>query len=92
MTVIVMFDRTEGIRLTHSPSGGGFNTERQTTNPAWDFQFVIAEVRREQGLRLQGATGLPAEVFARRGAEGIRGVEEIKGERSDRRSAARLLT
>jgi hypothetical protein len=41
MTVILMFDRTEGIRFTHSPSGGGTNTERQTTNPAWDFQYVI---------------------------------------------------
>ena len=38
---IVMFDRTEGIRFTHSPSGGGTNTELQTTNPAWDFQFIV---------------------------------------------------
>jgi len=43
MTVIVFFDRTNGIRLTHSPSGGGNNATRQTTNPAWDFQFVIPE-------------------------------------------------
>ena len=21
--------------------GGGTNTERQTTNPAWDFQYII---------------------------------------------------
>lgn len=41
MTVIVMIDRTEGVRFTHSPSGGGTNAERQTTNPAWDFQFII---------------------------------------------------
>ncbi len=40
-TWAVMFDRHEGIRLTHSPSGGGLNPERQTTNPAWDFQFII---------------------------------------------------
>ena len=53
MTVIVMFDRTEGIRFTHSPSGGGFNTERQTTNPAWDFQFVVPkyEVNEEYGFK-----------------------------------------
>jgi hypothetical protein len=40
---IVMFDRTDGIRLTHSPSGGGYDSERRTTNPAWDFQFLIRE-------------------------------------------------
>lgn len=39
---VVMFDRSEGIRLTHSPSGGGTNAERQTTNPAWDFQYIIS--------------------------------------------------
>ena len=40
---IVMFDRTEGVRLAHSPSGGGTNAQFQTTNPAWDFQFIIPE-------------------------------------------------
>lgn len=40
---IVMFDRTAGLRLTHSPSGGGFNTAAQTTNPAWDFQYILPE-------------------------------------------------
>jgi hypothetical protein len=40
---IVMFDRASGIRLTHSPSGGGSNSQRQTTNPAWDFQFIVPE-------------------------------------------------
>jgi hypothetical protein len=38
---ILMFDRTAGIRFTHSPSGGGLNREQQTTNPAWDFQFLV---------------------------------------------------
>lgn len=38
---LVMFDRTEGIRLTHSPSGGGSNEALRSTNPAWDFQFVV---------------------------------------------------
>jgi hypothetical protein len=38
---IVMFDQMAGIRFTHSPSGGGGNAQRQTTNPAWDFQFII---------------------------------------------------
>ncbi|MCB1120562.1 MAG: hypothetical protein KJT03_03355 [Verrucomicrobiae bacterium] len=41
LTWAVMFDRHDIIRLTHSPSGGGLNAERQTTNPAWDFQFII---------------------------------------------------
>ena len=38
---IVMFDRTSGLRLSHSPSGGGANAALQTTNPAWDFQYVL---------------------------------------------------
>ena len=50
---IVMFDRTEGIRLTHSPSGGGVNSDAATTNPAWDFQYLLPkyEVKREYGFR-----------------------------------------
>jgi hypothetical protein len=50
---ILMFDRTEGIRFTHSPSGGGGNAERQTTNPAWDFQYIVPryEVKREYRFR-----------------------------------------
>lgn len=38
---LVMFDRSDAIRLTHSPSGGGFNGELMSTNPAWDFQFLV---------------------------------------------------
>lgn len=51
----VLFDRSEGIRFTQSPSGGGGNAERRTTNPAWDFQFVIErpEVGREYGFRVR---------------------------------------
>ncbi len=51
--LIVMFDRTSGLRLTHSPSGGGMNTVAQTTNPAWDFQYVLPkyEVNTECDLR-----------------------------------------
>jgi hypothetical protein len=50
---LLMFDRSEGIRFSHSPSGGGFNAEAQTTNPAWDFQYIIPayEVLREYGFR-----------------------------------------
>jgi len=52
-TFILMFDRTEGIRFTHSPSGGGVNKEQQTTNPAWDFQYLVPkyEVKKEYGFR-----------------------------------------
>lgn len=51
---LVMFDRTEGIRLTHSPSGGGVNAALQTTNPAWDFQFLIQKpaVLKEYSFRV----------------------------------------
>jgi hypothetical protein len=54
---LVMFDRTDGIRFAHSPSGGGFDSDRQSTNPAWDFQFIIPkyDVNREYGFRLRAA-------------------------------------
>jgi hypothetical protein len=50
---LLMFDRSAGIRLSHSPSGGGVNKDLQTTNPAWDFQFIIPayDVLREYGFR-----------------------------------------
>ena len=52
---LVMFDRAEGVRLTHSPSGGGVNEALQTTNPAWDFQFLVPrpEVGKEYGFRVR---------------------------------------
>ena len=55
LTWIVMFDRSEGIRFTHSPSGGGANAELKTTNPAWDFQFLIQrpEVMKEYGFKVR---------------------------------------
>lgn len=43
LTWVTMFDRTEGIRFTHSPTGGGGNAALKTTNPAWDFQFLIRQ-------------------------------------------------
>lgn len=54
---IVLFDRSEGIRFTHSPSGGGANAERRTTNPAWDFQFLVPDpqVGREYGFKVRTA-------------------------------------
>ncbi|MFN4257714.1 MAG: hypothetical protein ACK4RK_00320 [Gemmataceae bacterium] len=54
---IFMFDRSEGVRFTHSPSGGGINRDQQTSNPAWDFQFIIPryDVNREYGFHLRMA-------------------------------------
>jgi hypothetical protein len=40
MVFILIFDRTDGIRFTHSPSGGGQTSKGDDTNPAWDFQWV----------------------------------------------------
>lgn len=50
---LLMFASAEGVRLCHSPSGGGVNRDRQTTNPAWDWQFLVPkyEVNREYGFR-----------------------------------------
>ena len=47
---ILMFDRTEGIRFSHSPSGGG---PPSATEPAWDWQYIIPkyEVLKEYGYR-----------------------------------------
>ncbi|MBM3877402.1 MAG: hypothetical protein FJ386_11860 [Verrucomicrobia bacterium] len=52
---LVMFDRTDGIRLTHSPSGGGSNAPLQSTNPAWDFQFLVQkpEVMKEYSFNVR---------------------------------------
>lgn len=41
MVFIVIFEESEGIRFTHSPSGGGSTPAGDDTNPAWDFQYVI---------------------------------------------------
>jgi hypothetical protein len=51
---ILMFDRTEGIRFSHSPSGGG---PPSATETAWDWQFIIPkyEVAQEYGYRARVA-------------------------------------
>lgn len=43
LTYILMFEKADGIRFTHSPSGGGYNKELNTTNPAWDWQFIVPQ-------------------------------------------------
>ncbi len=55
LTWILMFDETPGIRFTHSPSGGGLNRDSESTNPAWDFQWIIApyEVVKKYTLRIR---------------------------------------
>ena len=46
----LMFDRTEGIRFSHSPSSGGLPS---FPNPAWDWQFIVPkyDVLQEYGYR-----------------------------------------
>jgi hypothetical protein len=43
---LLMFDRQDDIRFSHSPIGGG-------GTPAWDFQFIIPnyQVGRKYGFR-----------------------------------------
>jgi hypothetical protein len=47
---ILMFDRTDGIRFSHSPSSGG---PPSFPNPAWDWQYIIPkyDVFGEYGYR-----------------------------------------
>ena len=51
--LLLMFDRTEGLRFTHSPSGGGDHPGRETSNPAWDWQYVLPsyEVLKDYGFK-----------------------------------------
>ena len=53
LTYIIMFNRSKEIRFTHSPSGGGYNQKGNTSNPAWDFQFLVPkyEVLQQYGYR-----------------------------------------
>ena len=51
--LIVMFDRTDGLRITHSPNGGGMNTAAQSTNPAWDFQYILPKYEVNTGYELR---------------------------------------
>lgn len=50
---LVMFDRSVQTRFAHSPSGGGDNKDRQTTLPAWDFQWILPtfEVLKEYSFK-----------------------------------------
>jgi hypothetical protein len=47
MVYAIFFDRTEGLRFSQSPTGGG------NTNPAWDHYFVVQnpEVGKHYGYR-----------------------------------------
>ena len=48
-----MATRVEADDRDNPTSGGGTNRELQTSNPAWDFQFIIPtyEVLQEYGFR-----------------------------------------
>jgi len=50
---MLFFDRSDGIRLAHSPSGGGITKDLQTANPAWDWQYIVPkyEVKKEYGFK-----------------------------------------
>ncbi len=48
LTWCVLFDNPQDIRITHSPSGGGGNASQKTSNPAWDFQWIIDSPKIEQ--------------------------------------------
>jgi hypothetical protein len=47
---VLMFDRAEGVRFSHSPSSGG---PPSAPNPAWDFQYIVPkfEVMQEYGYQ-----------------------------------------
>ena len=49
LVCLLMFENGDGIRLTHSPRSGGCNNAFNTTNPAWDWQFIVPkyEVNKE---------------------------------------------
>ena len=51
MVFILIFDGGEGIRFSHSPSGGGSTAAGDDTNPAWDFQWVIPDYEVGQKYR-----------------------------------------
>lgn len=53
LVYIMMFKPGNGIRMTHSPSGGGTNQAAKTTNPAWDWQFIVPKYEVAQEYRYQ---------------------------------------
>jgi hypothetical protein len=59
MIFVVMFETPTGIRFTHSPNGGGVNSAKETTNPAWDFQLILPkyDVKKEYGFKARVVYG-----------------------------------
>jgi hypothetical protein len=77
---ILMFDRTDGLRFTHSPSGGGANAARQTTNPAWDFQYVLPK------YEVNTAYGFKARLIYRERCSREQVLKEYEAWKSEKRS------
>ncbi len=52
---IMLFEPSPRFRFTHSPSGGGLNGQEQTSNPAWDWQYLLPryEVNTEYRCRIR---------------------------------------
>jgi hypothetical protein len=52
MVLLTVFDHDPRLRFAHSPSGGGNEPDKLTTNPAWDFQWILEspQVGREYRL------------------------------------------
>lgn len=48
MVFALMFDQSDDVRLTHSPTGGGGGV-----NPAWDFQWVLRQPVIDQEYHLR---------------------------------------
>ena len=48
LVYIMMFKPGNGIRMTHSPSGGGMFNFFNNSNPAWDWQFIVPEYEVEK--------------------------------------------
>ncbi|MDZ4858515.1 MAG: hypothetical protein SGI88_05995 [Candidatus Hydrogenedentes bacterium] len=55
MVLIYMWKPNPFLRFAHSPSGGGENTAKDDTCPAWDFQLLVPdyEVGKEYGMQMR---------------------------------------
>jgi hypothetical protein len=54
MMLLHLFEPIPGFRIVQSPSGGGWNGEAGTWNPAWDFHVVTRPAVEGQEISLRG--------------------------------------